>query len=189
MTKQINQKDLKKIRAFFHKKQNKGKCPILKMEFAEEDMVCDHAHPANSRNLDKSEEAGLIRGIIHRSANAVEGKISNSFIRTGLHKMGITLPEFLRNLADFLENPPMIHLKYMHPNEKKKALTVSKRSINKLIKRFTDKYPNKKLPEVLIFKQKKTKSGKMKDKPKRLTSGLEKLYTEFHIEPEFLKGK
>jgi len=150
-------------------------------------MVVDHAHSSNARNLGKPEEAGLIRGIIHRGANAVEGKITNSFIRTGLHKFDITLPEFLRSLADFIEDPPMTKLNYVHPSEKKKPKNLKKTSINKLVKEFKKKYPGKKLPEVLIYKQKKTKKGKIKDKDKRLTTGLERLFSEFKIKPEFKK--
>jgi len=185
--KQLNQNDLKKIRTFFHKKINKGICPILKMKFDAEDTVVDHAHPANSRNLGVPEEAGLIRGIIHRQANTIEGKITNAFIRCGLHKFNITLPKFLRNLADFIEHPPMIHLNYIHPKEKVKDKILKKTSINKLVKMYGKKYPNKKLPEVLIYKQKTTRRGVTKDKTKKLTVGLERLFKEFNIVPEYKK--
>jgi len=185
-SKQINQKDLKKIRAFFHKKQN-GICPILKMKFNVNEMVVDHSHSANSRNLGKPKEAGLIRGVIHRAANSVEGKITNSYIRTGLHKFDITLPEFLRNLADFIENPPMINLEYLHPSEKPKTKLLKKTIINKLAKRFIEKYPGRKIPEVLVYKQKTTKNGVTKNKEKKLTVGIERLCEEFNITPEYRK--
>ncbi|MCP4374042.1 MAG: hypothetical protein GY797_38945 [Deltaproteobacteria bacterium] len=185
----IKPEELKKIRKFFHKKLNKGICPVLKMRFDVAEMVVDHAHTANSKNLRKPEEAGLIRGVIHRQANTMEGKITNSFIRCGLHKFDITLPEFLRQLADFIDDPPMIRLNYLHPTEKKaKSKNLKKNSIKKLRKMFHDRYPNRKIPEVLIFKRKKTKRGKMKDREKKLTAGLEKLYKEFRLTPEFKKG-
>ena len=183
---QIKQNELIKIRKHFHKKQN-SICPVLKLECLDADMVADHAHSTNARNLGKSEEAGLIRGIIHRSANAIEGKITNAYIRTGLHKFDITLPEFLRNLADFIENPPMLHLNYHHPKEKAKSKKLKKSSINKLVKQFEKRYPNKKLPEVLIYKQKTTKRGVVKDKDKPMTAGLQTLFAEFNIEPGYKK--
>ncbi len=184
---QIKQEDLAKIRRFFHKKQDKI-CPILKMKYPVEDTVVDHAHKTNAKNLNKKEEAGLIRGVIHRQANTMEGKIANSFIRCGLHKFDITLPEFLRNLADFIEKPPLVRLNYLHPSEAPKSKILKKTSITKLKKFFRFKYPLRKYPEVLIYKQKKNKAGNMVDRGKKLTAGLEKLYIEFNLEPEFKKG-
>ncbi len=183
---QIKQNELAKIRKHFHKNQNEI-CPILKIKYDTTDMVVDHNHTNNANNLGKLDEAGIIRGVIHRSANVVEGKITNSFIRTGLHKTDITLPEFLRNLADFIENPPMTNLNYLHPAEKPKVKKLKKTSINKVIKAFKEKYPKKKIPEVLIYKQKTTKRGVVKDKDKTLTAGLETLFAEFGITPEFKK--
>ena len=181
--KQLNQNDLKKIRTFFHKKINKGICPILKMKFDAEDTVVDHAHPANSRNLGVPEEAGLIRGIIHRQANTIEGKVTNSFIRCGLHKFNITLPKFLRNLADFIEHPPMIHLNYIHPKEKPKVKRLKKTSTTKLMKLFQYHYPNRKIPGCFNYSELDKKKGK------KLTKALENFYVEFELEPSFLKGK
>lgn len=184
--KQIEGKDLKKIRKFFHKKQNHI-CPVLKMKYKTAEMVVDHVHSDNAKNLNRPEEAGLIRGVIHRQANTMEGKITNSFIRCGLHKFDITLQEFLRNLADFIEESTMTKLNYVHPSEKPKVKNLKKSSINKVVKAFKEKYPNKKLPAVLIYKQKKTKKGKLKDKEKKLTAGLERMFSEFKIEPDFKK--
>ncbi len=188
-TRQIIPDEIKKIRKHFHQNQNKFVCPILKMKFHTEDMVVDHAHKSNSKNLNKEEEAGLIRGVIHRQANTMEGKITNSYIRCGLHKMeGITLPNFLRNLADFIEDPPMIPYKYLHPTEKPKSKELKKTSVKKLIKTFRLKYPHRKLPEVLKYKKIKTGRKKGKERKKKLTAGLEKLYNEFNLEPDFKKG-
>lgn len=184
---QILPDELAKIRKFFHRKQNYT-CPVLKIEYYTEDMVVDHAHKANANNLGKKEEAGLIRGVIHRQANTMEGKITNSFIRCGLHKFDITLPEFLRNLADFIERPPMTRFNYVHPTEKKKDKVLKKNSIKKLVKRFREEYPNRKLPDVLIYKLYTKGKKKGKERPKKISKGLEKLYSEFGLEPEFKKG-
>ena len=185
----IKQSELIKIRKFFHEKQNKGICPILNIKVPFKNTVVDHAHSANSKNLNKPEESGLIRGIIHKQVNTMEGKITNSFIRCGLHKMDITLPEFLRNLANFIETPPLIHLKYVHPSEAIKKKKLKKTSINMLIKLFKKKYPNRKLPEILIYKKRKNKRGKYAEKEKTLTTGLKNLYKEFKIIPNYLKEK
>jgi len=181
--KQIESHELIKIRKFFHKKYNKEICPILKMKFDESEMVVDHAHKSNAKNLNKPEEAGLIRGVIHRQANTMEGKITNSFIRYGLHKFNITLPEFLRNLADFIENPPLIHKQYIHPSEKPKEPKLMKRSYNKLVK----------LHKENLAKPKALQSGrasKMPEFPKsgKLIKSLKKLYKLYNLEPEFLKN-
>lgn len=185
---QIKQEELAKIRKFFHRKQH-NICPILKMKFKEEDMVCDHAHSANARNLGRSFEAGLLRGVINRQANTMDGKITNAYIRCGLHKTDVTLPDFLRGLADFIEFPPMIKLKYIHPGEKAKAPILKKNPVKKVRQLYIARYPNKKIPEVLIYKKKKDKRGKLKEVGKKLTVGLERLFIEFNITPEFKKGK
>lgn len=166
---------------------NKGICPVLDLPFDHSDMTVDHAHTRNAINLGKKEEAGLIRGIINKHANALEGKITNAFIRYGLHKQNVDLPDVLRKLADYIENPPLVHLKYIHPSEKPKDLILKKNSIKKVIKAWEKKYPNRKLPDILLYKQFKKGKKKGEDRPKKLTSGLEKLYNEFEITPEFLK--
>ena len=181
--KQIKQEDLVKIRKFFHEKMNKGICPILKIEFDVDEMVVDHAHKVNSKNLG-TDDGSLIRGVIHRQANTMEGKITNSFIRCGLHKFDITLPEFLRYLADFIEDSPMTYLQYIHPNEKMKEPKLMKRSFNKLQRLYELKYPKRKL---LIWDPHPEKKRKRKF-TKKLTKKLAELYEEFELEPEFLKG-
>jgi hypothetical protein len=151
-----------------------------------EEMVVDHSHSNNAKNLG-TDDGSLIRGVINRQANILEGKITNSFIRCGLHKVNITLPEFLRNLADYLENPPLLHKNYIHPSEKPKEPKLKKTSVNKIIKLFKKRYPNKKLPGVLVYKKKKTKKGSLKDKDKILTAGLQTLFAEFNIKPKYKK--
>jgi hypothetical protein len=169
---QLRQEELTKIRRFFHRKQN-NICPVLKLKVEVSDTVVDHAHKANSNNLGMPHEAGLVRGIIHRQANTMEGKITNSFIRCGLHKFDITLPNFLRELANYIENPPLLHLQLVHPSEKAKEKKLGKASFNKLEKVYVLKYPQKKK---LVF-----------PKSKKMTKLLEELFKEFNIEPTFLK--
>lgn len=66
-----------------------ARCPIYKRKL--KDSVVDHCH-----------KTGMIRGIIDRQANAWGGKIENSWRRHGKGS-SVSLPDALRNLADFLE--------------------------------------------------------------------------------------
>jgi len=132
--------------------KQKGTCPILKLPIDYKDAVFDHKHKRKKDMLGKDGK-GLLRGVIHKNANVVEGKVTNSFKRYGLTKL-IQLPEFLRNLADYLEAPPL-DPKYIHPNERPKAEKINKRDFNKICKYYFQIYPNrKKLP---VY----PKSGKM----------------------------
>lgn len=162
-------------------------CPIMKLKYETDEMVVDHAHVSNAKNLDREWEAGLLRGIVSRYANAWEGKVINSYIRCGLHKTGVPFHEALRSLADFVEHPPLTYLKYIHPNEKPKGKHLKKNSVKKLIKLFKAKYPSRKVPDVTIFKKYKKGKKKGRERKKKLTAGLEKLYNEFRLEPEYLK--
>jgi hypothetical protein len=166
--KQLEQKDLKKIRVFYHKQQ-KNTCPILKQEFPVDDMVVDHKHRKKSTKIGK-DDCGLVRGVIQRQANVIEGKISNAYVRYGLGKFNVSIPEFLRNLADYLENPPLLEKRLIHPNEKSKLKKLKKTSFNKLKKMYDG---NIKFPQY-------PRSGK-------LTVALEKLFEEYEIKPEFYK--
>jgi len=138
---QLDQKELAPLREKLHKEQG-GICPILGKPFPVNLMVVDHMH------MTKSDTAGVngkgqIRGVIHFQANAWEGKITNSFIRWGLAKFGVALPDMLRNLAAYLERTP---LPYIHPNEKPKPRVLGKRLYNKIKKEHLLKYPKRKPP-------------------------------------------
>lgn len=167
--KKLTSTDLKKIRSVYHLIQNHT-CPILKQKYPENNMVVDHLHTkhANLLNLDYP---GCVRGIIHRQANSFEGKIVNLMIRLGLHKFDISLPQLLRNTADYLERPPM---PFIHPNEVPREPKLTKISYNRLKKKMTSLgktncpcYP---------------KSGK-------LTVPLKKCFDLYEIIPEFYGGR
>ena len=91
-----------------------GICPIVKKEFSIEEMVVDHTHRIKDKQIGE-DNSQLVRGIICNGANRLEGAIKSRFVRYGLSKH-ISLPEFLRNLAAYLENPPLGGM-YIHPNE------------------------------------------------------------------------
>ena len=160
----LKQNDLKPLKEKWAEEQN-FLCPILKKEIPLEKLVIDHLHKL------KSEEPGLngkgcCRGAIDFRANALEGKITNNFKRLGLEK-DIKLPEFLRNLADYLENNHLNdEILFIHPTEVIKEPKLSKRSYNKLKKLYSGKVKFPDFPS----------SGK-------LTKPLEKLFKEYDIEP------
>ena len=111
----VKRSELSEFRKDQYKKQNEL-CPILKQKIAIDYAVLDHKHKKKSEPVNKDNSGGgLIRGVIHNSCNQVEGKIQNAYQRFGLERH-ISLPEFLRNLADYLENPPAEQI-YVHPNE------------------------------------------------------------------------
>ena len=139
---QLEQKDLKKFREEMHKKQD-FICPLLKTKV--DKVVVDHRHKLKDEapSLDGK---GLIRGVIDFRANALEGKITNSWKRLfGANEDNhpISLPNYLRNLADYLENPPLDHLKLIHPKEKVKEKLFMKSDYNKIKKYYKAIFPNR----------------------------------------------
>jgi len=80
---------------------------------------------------------GLIRGVLCRSCNSVEGKIVRALKRFGvkIHNMS----DWLRNLADWLDKP---HYPYIHPTEKE-VIKITKTDFKALMKKYLEKYPKK----------------------------------------------
>ena len=150
--KEITHAEFKELR----KKQwecQEGICPILKCKIEYRDCVFDHLHKNKSEKVGDGGK-GLLRGVIHYQSNSWEGKVTNAFKRYGMHKLGISLPQALRNLADYLECPPLKE-KIVHPDERPKAKKLGKRDFQKICKFYFEMYPKrKKLPEY-------PKSGKM----------------------------
>jgi len=152
---QINWNELKELR---HKQwtEQRGVCPILKQAILFEDSVFDHKH-ITRKEIEEGKVGkdgkGLLRGVLHNQANVMEGKIARLYKRYGLNKF-IALPELLRNIASYLENPPMTQ-KYIHPNEKLKAKKLGKRDYNRVKKYYFEMYSRRrKIPGY-------PKSGKM----------------------------
>lgn len=164
--KSIKTGELKALREEFWINQNKT-CPLLGVELPLEEFVLDHKHRKNKSCQIGEESGGLIRMAIQRQCNALEGKIFNNWRRYGLDRFGISLPTFLRNLADYLERDTT---NIIHPSEQPALPVLTKTSYNKLSKVITgkDKMPGYK--------------GKQK-----LTKGLVKLFKKYNIEPEFYK--
>jgi len=164
---QLKTKDIRGLKEKLHKEQN-GICPLLGLPFPPEDMALDHKHKLKSDPAGPNGD-GLVRGAIHKFANAIEGKITNNWKRTGLGYTDADLPTYLRNLADYLENPPCEQI-YIHPSESPRKLKIKKSCYNTLVK-------------VINGKQ------KVPDYPKNgyLTKGLEKLFTKYSVDIEYYK--
>jgi len=160
---QLKQSELKPLRIRLHKEQN-NVCPILKQEFDLSEMVVDHQHKQKQSDTNGVNGGGMVRGCIHNQANVIEGKISNTYKRYGLHKF-IELPELLRNLADYLEQE---NLPYIHPTERTKPKKLKKRCYNTLKKSYKGRAKFPPYP----------KSG-------LLTKPLRTLFERYEIEPQF----
>jgi len=129
------------------RKQNK-RCPVLKKQIKFKVAVMDHKHKLK-REIAGQDSKGLCRGVVHNGVNVIEGKIQNAYLRYGLRDL-ITVPELLRNLADYLENPPLPPI-YIHPTEKvktkRRVLGVIEKT--RVFKYWKQIYPRrKKLPKL-----------------------------------------
>ena len=141
-----------------------GICPLTGKKIVEGKAVLDHQHSLKNEELGK-QGAGCIRGVLDFRANSFEGKILYWFKRLGVSKF-ISLPLFLRNLAEYLEKDtyPLIH-----PSEiKPKKLT--KVCYNKLVKVAGDQIPPY-------------------PKSKKLTKKLNELFIEHDVKITYYKDK
>ena len=167
---QLMTKDIQKIRDEILEKQD-GLCELCKDEISEKTGVSlDHQHRTKSSVIGEN-GGGLVRGVLCRRCNVMEGKIWNASKRFGIHD---NLSDWLRTLADYLdkENYP-----YIHPSEKALEKEVSKRNYNKLSKLYKE--------EEFIPKRKNQKKKPMIAYPKsgKLTKGLKELFELFQISP------
>lgn len=171
---EMKQKDIKILKEKIWLQNNK-KCPLLNIELPLESFALDHIHRLKSE--ENSINKGVIRNSIEFRANAMEGKISNNWKRyfgADEDKHPISLPNFLRNLADYLEKGAYCETLdnedtyYIHPNEVAKEPKLMKSSYNELVKINNNKL---KIPE--------WKSSQ------KLTKVLEKLFIIYNIKPKF----
>lgn len=172
MLKQLKGKDIKPLKEVLWLK-NGRRCPLLNKEIPLEKMALDHIHGLVS--LPASEQRGTIRNAIEFRANALEGKITNNWKRyfgADESKHPISLPDYLRNLANYLEAGAYSDngVFFIHPTEKQKELIVSKRNYNKLKKLYVS-FPCSK--------------AKFPDYPKskKLTKKLKLLFEDYRVPP------
>ncbi len=148
---QIKQKDLKEFRRQQWRIQ-KRRCAVTGLPLPFEYAVVDHLHKT------KTEEAGidgkgLIRGVIHRDVNQLEGKITNTYKRYGLNKIA-SLPDILRSLADYLENPPVQNTVHPSAIPKIKKKKLSKVDVKRVYKYWPLMFPKRKLPKIVKYETK-----------------------------------
>ena len=141
---QIQNKDLRAWRRQQWIKQ-KRKCAVTGLPLSFKDSVVDHCHKTKVEIAGVNGK-GLIRGVIHKNINQLEGKISNVYQRYGLKNIA-SLPEILRGLANYLENPPVNDC--LHPScvSKIKRKKLSKSDIKRVYKYWKQMYGKRKLPK------------------------------------------
>ena len=162
---QLTQSKIKDLREEILKKQN-FKCAICGKEISETDGISlDHQHKISKSQEIGEDGAGLIRGVLCRDCNVLEGKIFNNGIRYKQLRTVQSRLDWLRKLIKYYEQEKY---PYIHPTEKVKPKDVSKFNFNKMIKLFKEKYPKRKVPSY--------------PKSKKLTVQLKKLFDEFKIE-------
>lgn len=149
----LTNKEFKALRKKQWLNQNK-RCPILNQVIHYSEAVFDHKHKTKKEPIGVDGK-GLLRGVIHNQANIMEGKITNTYKRYGLNKF-IPLPELLRRIADYLEDPPMKQ-KYIHPKELPKKERLKKSDFNKICKYYFEIYPKSKILPKYLKNQKMTK--------------------------------
>lgn len=151
---------------------NKGICPILKVPILLDNMALDHIHKLKKEEC--SVDKGVVRNAIDMRANQLEGLYGKTFKRFMGNDSPIGFTEFLRNLADYIDEGAFIDevgedkVSYIHYTEVPKPKKLQKACYAKLKKTYNKKA---KLPEF-------PKSGK-------LTKGLEKLFNEYNIEIKY----
>lgn len=84
----VPQKELKKYR----EKNKPTFCPLL--DHKTKDWVVDHCHTG-----------GTIRGVVSSEGNALLGRIENAYKRLSINARALGLPQALRNMAKYLEQP------------------------------------------------------------------------------------
>ena len=64
--------------------------------------------------IDHDHHSGMVRGVIDNETNALMGRAENAYKRLSSRiRDNISLPDLLRNMADFLEEPPVKNV--LHP--------------------------------------------------------------------------
>jgi hypothetical protein len=155
----MKHKDIKPLREQLWKEQ-KGICPICECEIPLEDAALDHDH-----------QTTLIRGVLCKRCNSLEGVFRSKWKRSGLFERQDFI-SVLKNLACYLEQEQH---PYIHPSHVPKNPKLMKRSYNKLKKEIegANRYLKNpiKIPPY--------------PKSKRLTKRLKELFDQFGLIPEF----
>lgn len=158
--KQLKGTEVKELREKILKNQE-FKCAICGKDIScDPGIALDHQHKLNKNQVIGSDGAGLIRGVLCRDCNTLEGKIWNNGTRYKQFKTVKERIDFLKRLIQYYENGTY---PFIHPTEKVPEKIVSKRQYNKLKKVCA------KVPEY--------------PKSAHLTKKLKELFDKYQINP------
>ena len=128
MYKQLKTSEIPKIRTELAQEQG-NICPLCGKPL--ENPVLDHQHKLRKSQPIGEDGAGLVRGVLCRDCNALEGKIWNAMNRYLQPECKAERIKWLLNLASYLSKEPT---DMVHPRERPALPIVSKRQYNRLVK-------------------------------------------------------
>ncbi|WXB47865.1 endonuclease VII [Vibrio phage VB_VaC_TDDLMA] len=166
---QLKSSEIKQVREDILKEQG-GNCAICREEIDESSGASlDHQHMLKRETIGE-DGAGLVRGVLCRQCNVMEGKIWNNM---GRYIQPEDVAERIKWLESLISYYKKDNYNLIHPNEKPSEPKVSKKNYNKL-KRLYNK-------DVELG----TKKRKMPEYPKsgKMTIGLLSLFEEYEIPP------
>lgn len=108
----LKYRDLPKIKKQIVYNQD-GLCPICKRQLdtlKNRDICLDHNH-----------KTGIIRGVLCRGCNSMEGKVYRAFVRVGLQNQKVNYFNFLIGLTNYYMEYELLQVKgtkYIHPKFK-----------------------------------------------------------------------
>lgn len=158
---EITQSEIPKLRDFLLEKQS-GLCKLCQRQITSETgYSLDHQHCTKSEELGEN-GAGLVRGVLCRDCNVLEGKFWNASKRYRIPNLQENPVQaridWLRNLANYLEsnasnNTEILEIPTLHPSERR-PVKMTKSLYNMLKEEFESSAENYK------------KNGELKSFPK-----------------------
>jgi hypothetical protein len=137
---EIKVKDIKNIRDGILLSQE-GRCAICSKKITDNTGISlDHQHRKKSDVIGE-DGGGLIRGVLCRSCNVLEGKIWNAMRRFLQPENVQDRINWLENLVQYYKTP---NTNFIHPNELPKEPKIGVREFNKINKYYQKIYPNRK---------------------------------------------
>jgi hypothetical protein len=103
-------KDVAKVRELLYNEQD-GKDALTGLELPKDKLCLDHNHRTQ-----------YVRGVLHRQINAALGKLEGVHTRYLSYWYSGTLPDFLRQAADYIEKED--DLRFIHPGFLRKLQTM-----------------------------------------------------------------
>lgn len=111
---QLKRSEIPEIKEKLLKKQ-KGLCKICNRDLT--------VLPSRDVCLDHNHKTWMVRAVLCRQCNSLEGKIHRYFIRVGAHNQGIDFVEFLKGLIKFQKHKDTKYRYPEKPSKRKKRKT------------------------------------------------------------------